>query len=111
MAFSIVLMAALVHAEGLTAERLGVVFNKNNPASERIAEYYVARRRVPAVNVVGLSIPDRAVISRGDLAGLRSTLLERLPASVQSLLLVWSRPNAVECMSVTSAIAAGSSRG
>lgn len=107
LAFSLALMAVLVHAESLTAERLGVVFNKNDAASGRTAEYYVARRRVPAVNLVGLSVPDRAVISRSELAGLRTELLERLPARVQSLLLVWSRPYAVECMSITSAIAAG----
>ncbi len=100
-------MAAFVHAENLTAERLGVVYNKDDPASAHVAEYYVARRRVPAVNVVGLSIPDRAVITRRDLAGLRASLLERLPSSVQSLLLVWSRPHAVECMSITTAFAAG----
>jgi uncharacterized protein (TIGR03790 family) len=107
LAIGLTLMAAIVHAEGLTAEQLGVVYNQENPASARIAEYYVARRRVPAVNVVGLSIPDRSVITRGDLAGLRTSLLERLPAMVQSLLLVWSRPYAVECMSITTAVAAG----
>ena len=106
-AFSLALLAALVQAEGLTSERLGIVFNKDNPASEHIAEYYAARRRVPAVNVVGLAIPDRAVIGRSDLAGLRAALLARLPSAVQSLLLVWSRPYAVECMSITTAIAAG----
>jgi uncharacterized protein (TIGR03790 family) len=34
-------------------------------------------------------------------------MLLNLPSSVQSLLLVWSRPYAVECMSVTTAFAAG----
>ena len=100
-------MAACIRAQTLTADRLGVVYNTDNPASVRIAEYYAALRHVPAANLVGLAVPDQAVIGRKDLARLRETLLERLPSEVQSLLLVWSKPYAVECMSITTAFAAG----
>lgn len=100
-------MASGVHPEGLTAERLGVVYDIDDPASVRVAEFYAERRGVPAVNVIGLAVPDRAVISRADLGRLRQELVARLPSDVQSLLLVWSRPYAVECMSITSAFAAG----
>jgi uncharacterized protein (TIGR03790 family) len=96
-----------VHAESLTADRLGIVYASGNPGSERIAKYYAAQRGVPAANLIGLSIPDRAVIDRDELRQLRSALLDKLPSSVQSLLLVWSRPYAVECMSITTAFAAG----
>jgi uncharacterized protein (TIGR03790 family) len=106
-ALGLVLLALHVHAETLTVDRLGVVYNSANPASARIAAYYAAQRGVPAGNVVGLSVPEQAVIGRTDLARLRSALLERLPSGVQSLLLVWSHPYAVECMSVTTAFAAG----
>jgi len=101
------LLAAGVHAETLTADRLGVVYNAANAASARIAAYYAQRRGVPAANVVGLTVPDETVISRVELALLREELLDRLPSSVQSLLLVWSKPYAVECMSITTAFAAG----
>jgi uncharacterized protein (TIGR03790 family) len=57
--------------------------------------------------VIGLAVPDRATIGRDELARLRESLLAQLPSAVQSLLLVWSRPYAVECMSITTAIAAG----
>jgi uncharacterized protein (TIGR03790 family) len=100
-------MCASVFAEGLEASALGVVFNRGDPASARIAAYYTTRRGVPDRNVVGLSLPDRARITRAELAALREELASELPASVQSLLLVWSRPYAVECMSVTTAFAAG----
>lgn len=100
-------MAGGVRAEGLTAERLGVVYDVDDPASTRTAEFYAARRRVPAVNLVGLTLPRRAVIDRTELARLRAELLARLPSVVQSLLLIWSKPYAVECMSITSAFAAG----
>jgi uncharacterized protein (TIGR03790 family) len=84
-----------------------VVYNIDDASSTRIARYYADRRHIPFSNLVGLPVPDRAVIDRGELRRLRDTLLERLPSSVQSLVLIWSRPYAVECMSVTTAFAAG----
>jgi uncharacterized protein (TIGR03790 family) len=107
IALSLALMTGCVHAESLTAERLGVVYDVENPASVRVAEFYAARRRVPAINLIGLAVPDRFVIDRAELAQLRAALLARLPSEVQSLLLVWSKPYAVECMSITTALAAG----
>jgi uncharacterized protein (TIGR03790 family) len=94
-------------AEGLNPERLGVIFSTNDDASIRVARYYAQQRHVPAMNLVGLPLPDRAVIDRDELNALRIRLLAQLPSSVQSLLLVWSKPYAVECMSITTAMAAG----
>jgi uncharacterized protein (TIGR03790 family) len=94
-------------AEGLSPERLGVIFNSKDETSIRIAQYYRLRRHVPAVNLVGLPVPDRAVINRDELDQLRALMLAQLSSSVQSLLLIWSRPYAVECMSITTAVAAG----
>lgn len=101
------LLAPSLFAEGLTAERLGVVYNKNEPASEHIAHLYANARRVPPGNLVGLDIPDRPTLAREELKTLRGRLLEQLPTGVQSLLLVWTHPYAVECMSITTAFAAG----
>ena len=39
--------------------------------------------------------------------GIRKQAIARLPTEVQSLVLVWSRPFAVGCMSITTAVAAG----
>ena len=94
-------------AEGLNAERLGVVYQTNDAASARVAEYYALHRRIPPGNVVGVELPYRDIIDRDELKELRAAIVEKLPASVQSLLLVWSRPYAVECMSITTAVAAG----
>ena len=101
------LFAAHALAEGLGPDELGVVYNRADASSSQVAAYYAARRHIPAANLVGLGVPDRAVLSRQELAALRAEMLEKLPTSVQSLLLVWSRPFAVECMSVTTAFAAG----
>lgn len=101
------LLAPPLLAEGLTAERLGIVFKTGEPASERIARFYADVRHVPPGNLVGLDIPDRRSLTRQELKSFRSRLLEQLPTDVQSLLLVWTRPYLVECMSVTTAFAAG----
>lgn len=101
------LCAPCVHADTLTADRLAVIYSKNDPASMRIARAYASLRHVPAENLLGLSIPDTDVIGREELRRLRQTLVQQLSTNVQSLLLVWSRPYAVECMSITTAFAAG----
>ena len=103
----LLLVAELSAAESLSPERLGIVYNSNDGPSTRIARYYADQRHVPESNLVGLPITDRAVIGREELRRLRNTMLDHLPSSVQSLVLVWSRPYAVECMSVTTAFAAG----
>ena len=95
------------HAEGLVAERLGVLFDLDDARSGEVARDYAARRAVPAQNLIGLHLPHLTVISPDSFAPLRRQALARLPAAVQSLLLVWSRPYAVGCMSITSAMAAG----
>jgi uncharacterized protein (TIGR03790 family) len=101
------IMAVHAGAEGLTADRLGVIYNRGDPTSTRVAQYYASRRHVPGINVIGLSVPDRPNISRDQLRQLRTAMIDQLPSNVQSLLLVWSRPYAVECMSITTGFAAG----
>jgi uncharacterized protein (TIGR03790 family) len=94
-------------AEGLSPERLAVIFNSRDKSSVRIAQYYALHRHIPSMNLIGLDVPDREVINRDELKRLRILLLAQLPSNVQSLLLVWSRPYSVECMSITTAVAAG----
>jgi uncharacterized protein (TIGR03790 family) len=107
LVFGLVIFGSHAGAEGLRPGVLGVIFNRNDPGSTRIAEYYAARRHIPAQNVVGLALPDRERLSRGELRELRTAMMRELPTTVQSLLLVWSKPYAVECMSATTAFAAG----
>jgi uncharacterized protein (TIGR03790 family) len=103
----VTLIAWNAWGEGLSPDRLGVIYNRDDRSSVDVAHYYAGRRRIPEINLIGLSVPDRAVITRDELKGLRTEMLLKVPTSVQSLLLVWSRPYAVECMSVTTAFAAG----
>ncbi len=106
-ACALVFHAPADRAEDLSPERLAVIYNKDNAASVRIAKAYAGLRHVPAENLLGLSIPDKDVISREELQLLRQSVVQQLSTNVQSLLLVWSRPYAAGCMSITTAFAAG----
>jgi uncharacterized protein (TIGR03790 family) len=96
-----------VRAEGLTPNRLGVIYDLGNARSHRVALFYAAQRAVPSINVIGVHLPYGDVWAPAEFARVRAQLLEELPTAVQSLLLVWSAPYAVGCMSVTTAFAAG----
>jgi uncharacterized protein (TIGR03790 family) len=101
------LLVFRANAEGLTAARLGVLFNLDDAASREVAIYYAAQRAIPAENLIGIHLPDAKIMTPEAFSPIRTQVLDRLPAAVQSLVLVWSRPYAVGCMSVTSAFAAG----
>ena len=94
-------------AQGLSAERLAVLYNLDDPPSPAIAEFYAAKRAIPAANVFGLHLGRANVLAADAFQRIRGQVMDRLPAQVQSLLLVWSRPFAVGCMSITTAFAAG----
>jgi uncharacterized protein (TIGR03790 family) len=95
------------NAEGLSAARLGVLYNLDDPSSQAIAVFYAARRSIPPANVLGLHLGSAKILSPDAFAPLRGQAIDRLPTEVQSLALLWSRPFAVGCMSITTAFAAG----
>jgi uncharacterized protein (TIGR03790 family) len=101
------LLLCRAQAEGLNAERLGVLFNLDDPASRQVALYYAEQRGIPRENIIGIHLPDSKVMTPEVFSPIRTRVLDQLPAAVQSLALVWSRPYAVGCMSITSAFAAG----
>lgn len=43
-----------------------VVYNSRVPDSQKVAEYYAAKRNVPSAQVVGLKMPEAEAISRAD---------------------------------------------
>ena len=58
-----VLLAGHADSEGLSAARLGVLYNLDDAASRQIALYYAAQRKVPAENVFGIHLPDVTVMT------------------------------------------------
>lgn len=100
-------MSCAASGEGLTAARLGVLYNLDDAASTQVALYYVQQRAIPQENIIGVHLPNEKSMSPDAFMSLRARVLDQLPAEVQSLVLVWSRPYAVGCMSITTAFAAG----
>jgi uncharacterized protein (TIGR03790 family) len=94
-------------AQTLRAKDLGLVYNLDDPASVRVATIYAIKRRLPSANVVGVHLARSARITVSELGRLRGEVFAQLPVAVSALLLVWSQPYAVGCMSITTAFAAG----
>jgi uncharacterized protein (TIGR03790 family) len=94
-------------ADGLNAASLGVIYDLDRAGSRQLAQLYAKQRKVPGANIVGIHMPAVDTVTPDVFTPLRNEVLARLPTSVQSLLLVWSRPYRIGCMSVTTAFAAG----
>lgn len=94
----------------LAPEELAVIVNDADPLSLRIGEYYRQQRNIPAANLIhvrfrsGTSLPPEA------FSRIKRDVDRRLPRSVQGLVLAWTTPYRVDCMSITSAFAMGFDR-
>jgi uncharacterized protein (TIGR03790 family) len=106
-AIAMLAIACGAYAEGLNADRLGVLYNADDPATESVARFYAERRGIPKSHIVGVRLGRAGVITPAAFGPIRKATLDLLPSEVDSLALVWSRPFAVGCMSVTTAFAAG----
>ena len=94
----------------LTSDTLAVVINENDPHSVKAAVAYIAAHKIPARNVVRVSLPIKDTLSGFEYQRFQESLLMQLPAGINGLALVWRKPFRVECMSITSAIAFGGDR-
>ncbi|WP_310734322.1 TIGR03790 family protein [Ideonella livida] len=85
-----------------------MVINQSDPVSVAVGEAYVRRRGIPAGQVLRVELPDQPELSPADLGSLQAGIAAQMGPQVQALLLVWRRPYAVACHSITSAITLGS---
>jgi uncharacterized protein (TIGR03790 family) len=92
----------------LTARDLAIIVNEADPLSVLIGDYYRQRRAVPEANVVRVRFDaTRSTLSASEFAQVRAEVARLTPANVQAYALTWVRPYRVECMSITTAFAAG----
>jgi uncharacterized protein (TIGR03790 family) len=98
----------LVPKAALAPEDVGVLVNDQDPQSVAVANAYVALRAIPAANVVTLSFaPGATQMSAAEFAPLKAQLDVSFAQPIQALVLTWTLPYRVDCMSVTSAFALG----
>lgn len=91
----------------LTAAELGLLINLADPYSVAVGEYYARRRSIPEANILRLSLPTRATLTVAEFDALNDQVRAKLGLTVQALALAWSQPYAVECNSITAALAMG----
>jgi uncharacterized protein (TIGR03790 family) len=92
----------------LGPENLGVIVNDDDPASLRIADYYMEKRGIPAKNLLHVHFePGDHVMRPEAFRKLRADVEAVTPKNVQAYVLTWTAPYRVGCMSITTAFAAG----
>ncbi len=95
----------------LTANELAVVVNQQDPLSERIAAYYMERRKVPVKNLIRISTqPQAPVLSVAEFTGIFEQVRAQTAPHIKAYALTWTRPYRVDCMSIGTAFAAGFDR-
>lgn len=93
---------------GLSAHQLAVVINENDPASVEAGAYYAQARAIPPENIVKVRLPPgEPRLGPEQFAALRAELDAKLDAGIEALVLVWTTPYAVDCHSITGALALG----
>jgi uncharacterized protein (TIGR03790 family) len=92
----------------LTGRDVAVIVNDNDPLSGQIARYYADKRAIPADQIIHIRFnPGLTLLSSGEFKKLKQQVDKQTPKRVQAFVLTWLKPFRVECMSITTAFAAG----
>jgi uncharacterized protein (TIGR03790 family) len=95
-------------APALTGQDLAVIVNDADPLSVQIADYYQQQRQIPAEQMIHVRFaPNQAVLSKQQFEQVKQEVDQKTPEHVQAFALTWLQPFRVECMSITTAFAAG----
>lgn len=92
----------------LTANDLVVIVNEADPLSVKIADYYGRKRGIPDNQIVRVRFnPTMKVMKQEQFEAIKAEVDAKTPAHVQAFVLTWLQPFRVDCMSITTAFAAG----
>lgn len=91
----------------LTAADIGLVINTRDPYSVEVGEYYVERRHLKPAQVLRVELPVQSSLGAEEFEGLRQQIADHFGARTQALALAWVQPYAVQCNSITGALALG----
>ena len=98
----------LLPKQQLGPEDLAIIVNDADPLSVRIADYYAAKRAIPADHIIHIALPaDRTQIEPDEFAPIDAQVRSATPANTQAYVLTWAQPYQVGCMALTTAFAAG----
>ncbi len=100
--------ATLPSPAGLGPEELAVIINDMDPLSSKIGDYYRAQRHIPEANVIHLRFePGKPNLPRAEFNRLKAEVERKTLTRIQAYALTWAAPYRVDCMSLTTAFAAG----
>ena len=91
----------------ITAKDVGLVINSADPYSVEVGEYYAKARKLAPQQVLRVNLPVKAVLTPAEFEGLAEGVASRFGPSIQALALAWVTPFAVNCNSITGALALG----
>lgn len=101
-------LSAESQTDSLNASHIAVIVNAADPNSIEVAKYYKRRRSIPAENIIHVNFPPlRSTMSRAEFQRVKLLVDQATPAHVQAYVLSWTKPYRVDCMSITTAFAAG----
>ena len=91
----------------LRSTDLGLVINTDDPYSVAIGTYYARQRGIPPERVLRLSLPVRGTLTELEFSAFKGKVNEFFGKRTQALALAWVQPWAVQCQSITGALALG----
>ena len=91
----------------ITSKDIGLVINTADPYSVEVGEFYAKARKLTAAQVLRIALPVRSTLTPEEFAALDTAVKSRFGAPIQALALAWSAPYAVNCNSITGALALG----
>ncbi len=95
-------------ATTIKPEQVAVVVNKQDANSMTVGDYYLNARNIPKKNLIVVDIsPNNATLSEAQFKPLREQIYANIGDDVQVIVLAWTKPYAVVCNSITSAITLG----
>ena len=91
----------------LTSRDIGLVINTADPYSVEVGGFYAKVRGLHDEQVLRIELPVRATLTVAEFDALAQKIAARFPSSTQALALAWTVPYAVNCNSITGALALG----
>jgi uncharacterized protein (TIGR03790 family) len=99
---------AVPRVEGrLTAADIGLVVNTADPYSVEVGRHYAAKRGLRPEQVLEVELPLQPQIDLPTFEALRARIDGHFGDRAQALALAWAMPYAVQCHSITGALALG----
>lgn len=91
----------------ITSRELGLVINTTDPYSVEVGEVYARERHLAPAQILRVELPLKATLTPTEFKALVDQVEAHFGPATQALALAWTMPYAVNCNSITGALALG----